>query len=90
MAPRLSGSIACTMPDFWPITNARRSPRSCTRIGGWPKSKSGPMASGQFVGMGEQPRLNASPFVSWRDQSSLPVLKSMARIASLVSVGGSE
>ena len=64
---------------------------SVTRMGGDPKSTSGPLASGQFVGSGPpHARLNASPAVICCDHLIAPVFKSSATMASLVSAGGSE
>jgi hypothetical protein len=48
ISPRLSGSNPCATPDFWPITSALRPFASETRIGGCPKSESGPSAGNSF------------------------------------------
>jgi hypothetical protein len=56
-----------------------------------PKSKSGPLASGQLVLTGDpQSIVNASLAVIWRDHSSFPVSMSKARKASEVEAAGSE
>src|SRR6266849_5956343 len=90
-SPCLSGSSACAMPDFCPITSALLPLSRETRIGGCPTSKSGPSASGQFVLNGvEQPLLLASLGVSCLDHRIVPVFASSAITASLVVVGGSE
>jgi len=90
MAPSRSGSTAVTTPDFCPATSARFPFCRVTRIADEPKSKSGPLAAGQFGPLPGQATLKASPAVICRDQTSLPKAASNARMASDVSVAGSE
>src|SRR6185437_310319 len=90
-SPRASGSTAYSIPDFWPNNKARLPDGSDTRIGEDPKSKSGPTGAGQFGFPGTaHAMLYVSALVNCFDQSSLPVSRSSASRASLVSVGGSE
>jgi hypothetical protein len=55
-SPFLSGSNAQPTPDFWPMTIRSRPLGSVARIGALPKSRSGPLVSGQ-LGFAARPQL---------------------------------
>jgi hypothetical protein len=67
MAPPPSGSTAVTTPDFCPATSARFPFARLTRIADEPKSKSGPLAAGQFGPLAGHATLKASPDVICRE-----------------------
>ena len=78
---------AVAFADAW-----RRAafPFALTRIADEPKSKSGPLAAGQFVPIDGHATLKASPDVICRDHASFPDAASNASMASDMPVGGSE
>ncbi len=81
---------ACTMPDFWPATSARRPFDSVTRIGDALKSKSGPFDAGQLVLSGSrQPTRRRRSLSSAGSTESCRFSRSSAMNASLVFDGGS-
>jgi hypothetical protein len=80
-----------TSPDFCPATRMRLPLGRLASTADDPKSKSGPLTLGQFSLAGEtQAMLYASPEVIWRVHVRSPEPASKARMASEVSVGGSE
>ena len=88
-SPSLSGSMAWTIPDFWPATSIRFPFENVTRIGEVPKSKSGPLASGQLLlSAMRHAMFHTSEAVICRDHRSFPESRSIARNASLVGVEG--
>src|SRR5216683_3151666 len=76
------------IPDFCPAMMTCFPPGSVRSTGDVPKSKSGPLSSGQ-LGLLGQPITKLSLGCTWLDHTSLPVSRSNARIASLVLISTS-
>ena len=93
-APFRSGSSPQPTPDFCPIVRMSFPFGSRRRITDWPKSTSGPSASGQliegFVGRTSlQPKMNASFAVACQTHTFRPVFRSTAMTALLAGAAGS-
>src|SRR6266852_5810843 len=89
--PFRSGSIAYTIADFCPSSNARFPVGSVTSIEDAAKSKSGPFESGQLIlSVRKHELFHASLAVNCLDHKISPVDIFSATTASLIDVGGSE